>query len=387
VKLEGIKVLDLSMFLPGPHLTMMMADHGADVIRVESKEGEPTRALGKWHEDVTVWFRNTHRNKRSVVLDLKHPAGVEAFLALAAQADVIVEAFRVGVVDRLGVGYEAVRRVNPGIVYCSISAFGQKGPNARRVAHDLSIEAESGLVSLNRGRDGEPVIPFIPAADVTGSMMGMAGILMALLRRERTGEGDYVDISMQDSLMSWLVNVISPVFAERRDLIPDEERSLGGAAFYNIYRCADGQYMTLGGSEMKFVGNLLGALGRPDLVELCRLPPGRGQDPVRDFLTERFAEHPLSHWEAFLSRLDVCWAPVRGIREAIESEHVKARGMRLEFPGGDLHLGIPIQFAREPGQVVPRPPALGEHTDDALREVGYSIERIEELRRQGAIGP
>jgi len=385
MKLEGIRVLDLSMFLPGPHLTMMMADHGADVIRVESHDGEPTRGLGKVHDGVSVWFRNTHRNKRSVVLNLKHPEGVAAFLKLAEQADVIVEAFRAGVVDRLGVGYEAVKAVNPRIVYCSISAFGQTGPNAKRVAHDLSIEAELGLVALNIGADGRFVLPCIPSADVTGSMMGLTGILMALLRREKTGRGDYIDVSMQDSVVSWLVNVISPVFAEKRDLVPDEERSLGGNAFYNVYRCSDGQYMSLGGSEIKFAHNLLSALGRPDLVESCRQPPGRGQDPVRAFLAERFAEHPRAYWETLLSTLDVCWAPVKGIREAMDSEHLKARGMRLEFPGGDLHLGIPIQFRDEPGQVVPRSPALGEHTDEVLAAVGYTETQLARMRRDGAL--
>lgn len=385
MKLEGIKVLDLSQYLPGPHLTMMMADHGADVIRIESPEGEPTRALGKYHEGTTVWFRNTHRSKRSVVLNLKQPDAVDAFLKLAAGADVIVEAFRPGVVDRLGVGYKQVAAVNPRIVYCSISAFGQTGPYAKRVAHDLSIEAESGVVSLNVGGDGSPGIPCVPAADMAGSMMALSGILMALLRREKTGRGDYLDISMQDGLVSWLVNIISPVFAEKRELDPTEERSLGGNAFYRIYRCADGEHITLGGAEIKFVQNLLGELGRPDLVDLCRLPPGRRQDPVRDFLVESFAKHPLSYWEALFSRIDVCWAPVKGVKEALDSEHLRARGMRLEFPGGDLHLGIPIQFTDEPGRVVPRAPALGEHTREALRAVGYTDEQLRRLGQIGAI--
>jgi len=158
MKLEGIKVLDLSMFLPGPHLTMMMADHGAEVIRIEPPAGEATRSLGASQNGMTVWFRNTHRNKQSVVLDLKQPAAVEAFMRLAATADVVIEAFRPGVVDRLGIGPKAVRAVNPRVVYCSISAFGQSGPLAQRPAHDLSIAAESGIVALNRGRDGEPGI-------------------------------------------------------------------------------------------------------------------------------------------------------------------------------------------------------------------------------------
>ena len=190
MKLEGIKVLDLSMFLPGPHLTMIMADHGAEVVRIEPPAGEPTRSLGASQNGMTVWFRNTHRSKQSVVLDLKQPAAVEAFMRLAATADVVVEAFRPGVVDRLGIGPKAVRAVNPRLVYCSISAFGQTGPLAQRPAHDLSIAAELGIVALNRGNDGEPGILGMPAVDMASSLMALSGILMALLRRERTGQGD-----------------------------------------------------------------------------------------------------------------------------------------------------------------------------------------------------
>jgi crotonobetainyl-CoA:carnitine CoA-transferase CaiB-like acyl-CoA transferase len=376
MKLEGIRVLDLSQFLPGPHFTMMMSDHGADVIRIESPSGEPTRNIGARQAGASVWFRNTHRGKRSVVLDLKDPAGHGAFLRLAAKADVIVEAFRPGVVDRLGIGYEQIRAINPCIVYCSIAAFGQTGPMVRRPAHDVSIQAESGLVSLNVSADGSPAMPCIPAADMAASLMAMNGVLMALLRREKTGAGDYIDISMQDSLVSWLVNVVGPVFAEDRDLVPQEERSFGGAAFYNIYRCTDGRYITLGGSEIKFAENLLGALGRPDLIELCRLPPGRGQAPVKAFLRETFAREPLPHWEAFLAPLDVCWAPVRTLREALAREQLAAREMRMEFDaGGDpegrvTELGIPIKFRNEPGRVRPEIPALGEHTQEILREAG-----------------
>jgi crotonobetainyl-CoA:carnitine CoA-transferase CaiB-like acyl-CoA transferase len=386
MKLEGIKVLDLSQFLPGPHLTMMMADHGATVIRVEPASGEPTRAIGKFQGDTTVWFRNTHRNKQSVVLDLKKPEGVAAFLCLAADADVIVEAFRPGVVDRLGVGPAAVHAINPRAVYCSISAFGQNGPMAGRVAHDLSIEAETGVVGLNRGADGQPTLPCVPAADMAGSLMALTGILMALLRREKTGRGDTIDISMQDSLVSWLVNIISPVFAEERELDTTSERSLGGNAFYNIYRCADGRSLTLGGSEIKFAANLLGALGRPDLVELCKLPPGRGQDPVREFLAATFSSRELAHWESFLGPLDVCWAPIKGVHETMQGEHIAARRMKIDFADGQTHLGIPIKFADEPGEVRPVTPALGEHTRSALRNAGMSEAEIERLAVAGALG-
>lgn len=383
MKLEGIKVLDLSNFLPGPHFTMMMADHGADVIRIEAPAGEPTRGIGLREGGESVWFRNTHRGKRSVMLDLKSAAGLDAFMTLARQADVVVEAFRPGVVDRLGVGYAAVSAVNPRIVYCSIAAFGQTGPDAQHAAHDLSIQAESGVVSLNLGQDGQPAMPSIPAADMASSLMAMNGVLMALLRREKTGLGDYIDISMQDSLVSWLVNVVGPSFAEGREMNPKNERSFGGNAMYNIYRCADGRHLTIGGSEIKFAHNLFTALGRPDLVDLCRLPPGPGQAPAREFLRDTFATQPLAHWEAFLKPLDVCWAPVKGLHEALQSPQLAARGMREHLPAAEggpaTQLGIPIKFAREPGRTTFELPALGQHTGEVMREAGWTPEQIAAL--------
>lgn len=383
MKLAGLRVIDLSQFLPGPHFTMMMADHGAEVIRIEAPSGEPTRGIGASQSGATVWFRNTHRGKKSVVLDLKRPEAVAAFMRLASTADVIVEAFRPGVVSRLGVGYEQVCQVNPAIVYVSIAAFGQTGPMAQRPAHDLSIQAESGIVSLNRAPDGTPALPGIPAADMAASLMAMNGVLMALLRRSVTGQGDYIDISMQDSLMSWLVNVVGPVFGEDRDLVLSSERGFGGNAFYNIYRCSDGEYLTLGGSEVKFAANLLTALNRPDLIELCHLPPGSGQEPVRAFLRETIASKPLAYWVEFLTPLDVCWAPVKTLKQALASEQIAARGMRIDRiqekePGGEVSvLGIPIRFKNEPGQVDVEIPGLGEHTYEVLGSLGLSLDEIE----------
>jgi crotonobetainyl-CoA:carnitine CoA-transferase CaiB-like acyl-CoA transferase len=379
MKLEGIRVLDLSMFLPGPHLTATMADHGADVIRIEPPGGEPARAIGKMEGGMTVWFRNTHRGKRSIVLDLKQPEGLEAFLRLASSADVVLESFRPGVVDRLGIGYEAVRARNPRIVHCSISAFGQTGPKAGRIAHDLSVQADTGLAGLNRAPDGTPVMPNMPAADMAGSLMALTAILMALLRREKTGVGDQIDISMQDSLVSWAVNVVSPVFAEDRELDTTQERSFGGAAFYNLYRCSDGRTLSLGGSEIKFAANLLKALGREDLIPLCEQPPGDAQRPVREFLAQTFATQPLAHWEEFLSGIDVCWAPVRGLREALQSEHLRERGMVMRTPQGYGMLGTPLRFREEPGRVSPDAPALGEHTRELLEEAGYRGEALQRL--------
>ena len=371
MKLEGLRVVDLSLFLPGPHLTMMMADHGAEVIKVEPPgAGEPVRNVGYRAGGASVWFRNTHRNKKSVVLDLKSEAGREALLTLAETADVMVEAFRPGVVDRLGVGYDAVSARNPGIVYASIAAFGQTGPERLRPAHDIAIEAMAGVVSLNLGQDGQPTNPHMPVADLTGSMMALSGILMALYRRHQTGRGDYIDISMQDATMSWLPNVTGPVFAEDRAPVVRDERSFGGFAFFHVYATADGRHIVLGGVERKFVVNLLTALERPDLIDAASGPPGPGQAAVKAFLRDTFATRTRDDWEAWFADRDVCFAPVLDLHEAFHRPQVAARQMLVRDPDGNLHIGNPIKFRDEPGHLVPALPDLGADTEAVLRAAG-----------------
>ena len=366
MKLEGYRVLDLSLFLPGPMLTQVMADNGAEVIKIEPPNGEPVRNVGYRANGESVWFRNTHRGKKSLKLNFKDPADVQAFLGLARTADVVIEAFRPGVVDRLGIGYDAVRAVNPGIVYASISAFGQTGPEAMRPAHDLAIEAMAGVVSLNLGNDGKPTNPHMPVADMAGSLTALAGVLMALLRREKTGLGDYLDISMQDSTMAWLPNVTGPVFAEDRAPRVKEERSFGGYAFFSIYETADGGYISLGGVEHKFVENLLHALERPDLIPIANGPPGPGQAPVKAFLADTFLTRSRGDWEAWLARLDVCSAPVLNLHEAFHHPHVAAREMLLRDSDGNLHIGTPIKYRNEPAILNFKLPAFGEHNEEIL---------------------
>jgi crotonobetainyl-CoA:carnitine CoA-transferase CaiB-like acyl-CoA transferase len=386
MKLEGIRVLDLSLFLPGPHLTMMMADHGANVIKVEPPQGEPVREVGLKQNGHSVWFRNTHRGKRCIVLNLKQPAAREVLHRLVATADVFIEAFRPGVAERLGIGPATLRAINPRLVYCSISAFGQTGPLATKPAHDLAVQAEAGLLSVNLGPDDRPAMPGVPASDMAASLMALSGILMALLRRERTGQGDVLDIAMYDSLLAWTPNVMGPPFAQDRAPVAKDERSWGGSAFYGLYATACGGHLTLGGGEHKFVESLLHALGRPDLIALALQAPGPGHEPVRAFLRERFATRSLAEWAAVLAPLDIAWAPVRTLHEAVNSPHAAARGMRVEQPAGQPHLGLPIKFGDEPGRVDPHLDALGESTDSVLAQAGYSAEQIAALRSGGALG-
>ena len=377
MKLEGVRVLDLSLFLPGPLLTQMMADHGAEVIKVEPVNGgEPNREIGARREGVTVFFANTHRGKKSIRLDLKSDDGREILMRLAARCDVMVEAFRPGVVDRLGVGYEQVRARSPGIVYCSISAFGQTGPYVKKPAHDLATEAYAGILSVNLGADDRPAIPGMANADMLSSMMALSGVLMALLRRKETGRGDYIDIAMMDSLIAAMPNNLGPVFAEKRPPVPRHERSWGGNAMYRIYETRDGKHVVLGGAEMHFAANVLNKMGRPDLVDLCRPPPGPNQDPVKAFLAETFKTKTQAEWVEWFEDVDAAFAPVRNLREACDDPQVRSREMIIEDPRGWEHVGIPIKFRDEPGRVSFELPEIDEHREELLRDVGYDGDEI-----------
>ena len=386
MKLQGLRVVDLSLFLPGPLMTQFMADHGAEVIKVESiHEGEPNRSIGEKRGGVSVYFSNTHRGKQSLALNLKDPAGVEVLLRLAEKSDILVEAFRPGAADRLGIGYRHVAARAPQIVYASISAFGQTGPYRSLAAHDLATEAMAGVLSLNLGGDGKPAIPGLPAGDMLASMICLSGILMALYRRKETGRGDYLDIAMAECVLACVPNNLGVAMVERRQPDLSEERSLGGNALYGIYQTQDDDFIVLGGQELKFAKNLLEPLGRPDLIELCKLTPGRGQDPVRSFLRETFRSKTRAEWVEWFKGRDIAFAPVKTLPEALEDPHFKARGMVQQDARGWDHLGVPIRFSGEPGRASFRSPAHGEHSSQILHGLGYAESTIARLREEGVI--
>jgi crotonobetainyl-CoA:carnitine CoA-transferase CaiB-like acyl-CoA transferase len=362
MKLTGIRVLDLTSFLPGPYLTLALADHGAEVIKIEAPgTGDPGRHIGPQDGDTTVFFRNLNRGKKSVVLDLKSDSGRETLLALCESADVFVESFRPGVMKRLGIDYERVRERNPRIVYCSISAFGQSGPYAARPAHDIAVEALSGVLSMTLGDDGQPAMPGVPVADLLAGLQGLSGVLMALLARERTGEGDYIDIGMHDAMLAGCLNILGPAIAHGVQPVAKHHRTTGGGALYRIYRTADGRHVCLAGQEPKFVETLLDYLGRPDLIEVCLRGPGPHQQPVIDFLATTFATKTAAQWDACLAKLDVCYAALKTLPEALEDENALARGMVLKDDEGRTHIGPPIRFANQPAEPDFRVARLGEH--------------------------
>ena len=389
MKLEGVRVLDLSAFLPGPHLTMTLADHGADVIMVEPANGvgEPTRAVGyRDSDDVSVWFRNIARGKRSLKINLKDADGRRFFRRLSEGADVLVESFRPGVAARLGIDHATLAQGNPGLVYCSVSAFGQDGPLRDKPAHDLTVQALAGVAALNRGlEDGKPAAPNIPAADAIASLTALSAILMALLRRERTGQGERIDIAMYDALLAWTPNVTGPVFAEDAHPEPAHMRSFGGAAMYRIYETSDGEFLVLGGSEVKFARNLLAAFERLDLLRFAEQEPGPEQEPLRAFFRERFGSRPRAHWERFLEPIDCCWAFVRSLKDAFDDPHTLHRDMLLRDAGGHRHIGPPIKFTHEPARPNLDIPDYGEHSVEIGEALGLEAAHLAALRERGVL--
>ncbi|MGE4241069.1 CaiB/BaiF CoA transferase family protein [Ramlibacter sp.] len=365
MKLEGLRVLDLSRFLPGPYVTLMMSDHGAEVIAIEAPgEGEPARHIGPRVGEHTVWFRNTNRGKKSLTLDLKNAEDRQFFLDLAKDADVIVESFRPGVAARLGVDYKTISAFNPRIVYLSIAAFGQTGPLANVAGHDVVIGAIAGVLSLNVDRDSRPVLPHMPVSDITVSSLGLSGVLMALYRREKTGRGDYIDMSMHDATLSWVPHTIGPVFAWQKPPEPKLERSWGGHAFIQIYETKDKRFVALCGAEKKFVVNLLEPLGRPDLIAATLEAPGAAHEPVKAFLREEFAKRTRDEWTEWFKGRDVAFAPVLNLVEGVAHPQVAAREMVLKDADGLPQLGNPIKFLHDPAVIDTRVPGMGEHDEE-----------------------
>jgi len=392
--LAGLKVLDLSRLLPGGFCSLLLADFGADVIKVEDTgPGDYIRWAPPYYEGAhdsarSALFLSLNRGKRSIRLDLKSGPGQEVLLALVRDADVLLESFRPGVLDRLGVGYERLRAENPGLVYCAISGYGQDGPNRARSGHDMNYLGLNGLLGLTGERDGPPVQAAGQIADLGGgALMAAVGILVALRERERSGLGQLVDCSMFDGALSWLAMLAAETLATGR---APQRGELGLAGRYNCYRpyeCADG-YVTLGALEPKFWSAWCHGVGRPDLVDHAFDAPG---SESHDAVTEIFRRRTREQWRAFASEHDCCLEPVLGLDESLDSELVRAREMvvTLAQPGATQPvrlLGLPIKLSRTPGDPSRAPgPALGEHTDEVLSAAGFTAAQLAELHESGAI--
>jgi crotonobetainyl-CoA:carnitine CoA-transferase CaiB-like acyl-CoA transferase len=427
--LEGIRVLDLSRLLPGGFCSLLLADFGAEVLKVEDTgQGDYIRWAPPYYDGAedsakSAMFLSLNRNKRSIRIDLKHEAGREVLLRLVREYDVVLESFRPGVLDRLGVGYERMREVNPGIVYCAITGYGQTGPKRDASGHDMNYLGLIGLLGLSGERDGPPVQSEGQIADLGGgALMAAFGILAALRERDGTarrasqsggrpahsgsqssssthpararneersgsGLGQLVDVSMADGALSWLAMVAGRHFAD--GVVPRRgDQLLAGAAIcYRPYECSDG-WVTLGALEPKFWQAWCRGVSREDLIEKQFESPG---SQAHAQVVAVFKTRTRAEWTRFATEHDCCLEPVLDMDEALASELVREREMvvTLDQPGvtgGVRQLGIPVKLDRTPGEHNRLPgPSLGEHTEDVLRAAGYSDEQVAELLKQGAV--
>jgi crotonobetainyl-CoA:carnitine CoA-transferase CaiB-like acyl-CoA transferase len=389
---EGLKVLDLSRLLPGGFCSLLLADFGADVVKVEDTgmgdyiRWSPPHFEGAEETAKGSLFLSLNRGKRSVRIDLKTEAGRDVLLRLARDADVLLESFRPGVLDRLGVGYERLRQENPRLVYCAITGYGLTGPNVHRSGHDLNYLGLNGVLAVTGEEDGPPVQAGGQIADLGGgALMAAFGILAALRERDRSGEGQLVDVSMFDGALSWLAMVAARVFAGGEQPRRGHELLGGSLVCYRPYRCADG-WVTLGALEPKFFAAWCHGVGRPDLIEQQFERPGSAAHAEIEAV---FAQRTRAQWAAFADEHDCCVEPVLEVEEALESELVRAREMVLEFeqPGAGTvrGLGMPVKLSRTPGRVRRGGPSLGEHTTEVLRESGFADAEIAALLESGAV--
>lgn len=382
--LDGIRILDLSRLLPGPFGTLLLADLGAEVIKVESpQEGDYLRAIPPLVGGEGVYFLAVNRGKKSVALDLKAPAGRQAFLRLVATADALLEGFRPGTMQRLGLDYAALRETNPSLVYCSLSGYGQDGPRRDCPGHDIDYIALGGLLGLTGEVGGPPVVPAVPIADLAGGMAAAIALLAALLGNLRRGQGAYVDVAMRDVVLSWLGTIVMPGLVAGAPLERGRLMLSGGLPCYHVYQTQDGQYLALGALEPKFWANFCRAVGRDDL--LARQFDPQAIAEVQAVLHQR----ARSEWVALLARAEACCEPVYTLAEALADPQVAARGLLLEVAqpaAGPLRLvGPPFRLAETPAAAASPAPRLGEHTAAVLRSLGYAETEIAALAKAGAI--
>jgi len=393
--LAGLRVLDLSRLLPGGFCSLLLADFGAEVLKVEDTGmGDYARWAPPMYEGAersasSALFLALNRGKRSIRVNLREEAGREVLLRLVREYDVLLESFRPGVLDRLGVGPERLREENPGLVHCAITGYGQDGPYRDRAGHDMNYLGLVGLLGLSGEPGGPPAQAAGQIADIGGgALIGAFGILAALRERERSGEGQCVDVSMADGAMSWLAMVAARYLCDGE--VPERGRLelTGGLVCYRPYRCRDG-YVTLGALEPKFWQAFCHGVEREDLIPAQFDPPG---SETHRQVEQVFAARTRAEWEEFAAEHDCCLEPVLGLDEALASELTHARDMvvEIEQPGaGSVSLlGVPVKLGRTPGAPAGPGPALGEHTAAVLAELGYSDGERERLVAAGAVaGP
>jgi crotonobetainyl-CoA:carnitine CoA-transferase CaiB-like acyl-CoA transferase len=383
--LASLKVLDFTALLPGPFATMALADMGADVVRVESPtRPDMVRFLLPFDGDVSAWHGVLNRNKRSLALDLKRPEAVAAVKRLVAAGgyDILIEQFRPGVMERLGLGYEALRALNPALIYVALTGYGQTGPLRDRAGHDNNYLALAGTLSYSgRAAAGSPPLG-IQVADVGGAMGALVGLLAAVVQRGATGRGQFVDVSMFDLMVAWQAHLIAHCLVGGETPAP-EGMALNGGRAYDLYQTQDGRWLSVGSLELKFWEGFCVAIGRADLIA-----PGLSQDDgeqarVKATVREAIAARPLAEWIAVFAPLDVCVEPVLTVPEMLAAPQTAARGLVVDVPrpgsGAQRQIASPWRFSEGAAEYRHVGAPLGQHTAEVLRAAGFSDEEIEAL--------
>lgn len=388
--LSSLKVLDFSTLLPGPFGTLVLADLGAEVIRIESpSRPDMVRAMPPLVGRVSAAHAYLNRSKRSLAIDLKKPEGVALVKELVKDYDIIVEQFRPGVMDKLGVGYEALREINPKLIFCSITGYGQDGPYRNRAGHDLNYLAIAGMTAYNGRRASGPQPMAFQVADVAGgSCHAVMAVLAAVIERQHSGEGQYIDISMTDAAFS--LHALTAPGALHTGESPELERTqLNGGSFYDCYETADGRWFSVGGLEPQFFSLFCAAIGRPDLSGLGLVMVPDKVAELKAQIAGEMKKKTFAEWQDIFARVDSCTEPVLDFIEACDHPQIKARDMLVtvnnEQGEGLRQVASPFKFSRsQPGYRFAGAP-LGQHTDEVLREIGYDDGRINDLKKAGVI--
>lgn len=380
--LDGIKILDLSRLLPGPYCSMILADFGAEVIKIEEpKQGDYSRTFPPFQNGYGYWHLQLNRNKKSVALDLKSPAGKEAFLKLAKTADVVLESYRPGVLKRLGIDYETVSKLNPKIVYCAITGYGKKGPLVKQADHDIGYVSLAGITSMSGESEGKPAIPGILMADMNAALMAGMSIMMAVRHAEQTGAGQEIDISLYNTALTLMPGAASLYFGSGFVAKRGNNWLTGEYANYNIYETKDKRYVSVGCLEKKFWSNLCDALKRSDLTDA--LDDEKNHEAVKQELRELFKTKTMQEWTEYLDGKDTCVTPVLDFDEALAAEQTVANEMVLTVNDDEVgtykQIGFAMKMLGTPGELRKRAPKLGEDTESVLRDCGFTEKEIAEL--------
>jgi crotonobetainyl-CoA:carnitine CoA-transferase CaiB-like acyl-CoA transferase len=393
--LSGVKLIDFSTLLPGPYASMVMADLGADVVRVEAPHRpDPTRFMPPFDGELSAWNGMLGRSKRSIALNLKLPEAVEVVKRLIAPDgagyDVLLEQFRPGVMDRLGVGYDALREVNPRLIFCSITGYGQTGPLRDRAGHDNNFLSLAGVMSHSGRRKGGPPPLGVQIADVGGGSFGsVVGIMAAIIERQHTGLGQSVDISMFDMSIAWHAHLVAG-YLVGGDPPERETARLNGGSFYDYYETKDGRHLSVGSLEPKFWEGFCHAIGREDLVDIGYSLDLSVQHSLKEELSAIIGERTLEQWSSYFSEKDLCVEPVLTVPEMLDHPQTKARKMIVDVPkrdgGSQQQVATPFRFSRSRPRYDKVGAALGADTEQVLAEAGFDAEQVGAMREAGVFG-